>query len=45
VKTGYGLGEIDHVLPYRAVKPAYIGEDLFHAVQWIIDEERASQKR
>jgi D-glycero-D-manno-heptose 1,7-bisphosphate phosphatase len=45
VKTGYGLGEIDHVLPYRAVKPAYIGEDLFHAVQWIIDEERASQKK
>jgi hypothetical protein len=45
VKTGYGLGEIDHVLPFRAVKPAHIGEDLFHAVQWIIDEERASQQK
>ena len=45
VKTGYGLGEIDHVLPFKAVKPAHIGEDLFHAVQWIMNEERASQKR
>ena len=45
VKTGYGLGEIDHVLPFRAVKPAHIADDLFHAVQWIIDEERASPKK
>ena len=45
VKTGYGLGEIDHVLPFRDVKPAHIGEDLFHAVQWILEEKRVSQKR
>jgi D-glycero-D-manno-heptose 1,7-bisphosphate phosphatase len=44
VKTGYGLGEIDHVLPFRDVKPAHIADDLFRAVQWIIDEERASQE-
>jgi D-glycero-D-manno-heptose 1,7-bisphosphate phosphatase len=45
VKTGYGLGEINHVLPLRDLKPAHIAEDLFRAVQWIIDEERASPKK
>jgi D-glycero-D-manno-heptose 1,7-bisphosphate phosphatase len=45
VKTGYGLGEIDHVLPLRALKPAHIAEDLFHAARWIIDEERASPQK
>jgi len=36
VKTGYGLGEIDYVLPHRSTQPAYIAEDLLEAVQWIL---------
>jgi D-glycero-D-manno-heptose 1,7-bisphosphate phosphatase len=35
VKTGYGLGEIEYVLPGRQ-KPAYIAEDLFRAANWIV---------
>ena len=35
VKTGYGLGEIEYVLPGRQ-KPAYIAEDLFGAADWIV---------
>ncbi|MCP4668523.1 MAG: HAD family hydrolase [Deltaproteobacteria bacterium] len=36
VETGYGLGEVDHVLPQKAVKPVYVAKDVFHAVQWIL---------
>jgi len=36
VKTGYGRGEIDHVLPQKPEKPAHIARDLLHAVRWII---------
>ncbi|MGE5840758.1 MAG: D-glycero-alpha-D-manno-heptose-1,7-bisphosphate 7-phosphatase [Deltaproteobacteria bacterium] len=36
VKTGYGLGEIEYILPGRTAKPAHIAEDLLDAVRWII---------
>jgi D-glycero-D-manno-heptose 1,7-bisphosphate phosphatase len=39
VKTGYGLGEIEHVLPRRSLKPEYIAEDLLDAVKWILKKE------
>jgi D-glycero-D-manno-heptose 1,7-bisphosphate phosphatase len=38
VETGYGLGEINHVLPHKAVKPIYVARDLLHAVRWILDK-------
>ena len=38
VETGYGLGEIHHVLPYKAVRPVYVAKDLLHAVRWILEE-------
>ncbi len=37
VETGYGLGEIDHVLPQKTVRPVYVAKDLFDAVRWIIE--------
>jgi len=40
VKTGYGLGEIDHVLPQMPIKPCHIAEDLLDAVQWITEGEK-----
>jgi D-glycero-D-manno-heptose 1,7-bisphosphate phosphatase len=36
VKTGYGLGEIDYVLPQQRVQPAHIAENLLRAVQWAL---------
>ena len=39
VTTGYGLGEIDYVLPYTSFKPVYIAKDLLDAVRWIIKME------
>jgi len=36
VKTGYGLGEIEYVLPEKTAKPAHVAEDLLDAVRWII---------
>lgn len=36
VQTGYGLGEIDYVLPTVPFKPLFIARDLLHAVQWIL---------
>ena len=40
VKTGYGLGDIQYVLPDKTTKPAYIAENLLEAVQWIITQEK-----
>jgi D-glycero-D-manno-heptose 1,7-bisphosphate phosphatase len=40
VKTGYGLGDIQYVLPHKNVKSTYIADDLLDAVQWIIAEEK-----
>lgn len=38
VRTGYGLGEVDHVLPGSRIKPVYIAKDLLHAVNWIMKD-------
>lgn len=40
VKTGYGLGDIQYVLPDKDTKPAYIAENLLDAVQWIVTQEK-----
>jgi D-glycero-D-manno-heptose 1,7-bisphosphate phosphatase len=45
VKTGYGLGEIEHVLPGRQAKPLRVAQDLFDAAQWIADGEQAHSHR
>lgn len=39
VKTGYGLGDIEHVLPGSPFKPVHIASDLLDAVSWIIERE------
>ena len=39
VKTGYGLGDIEHVLPGLPFKPVHIASDLLDAVRWIIERE------
>ena len=36
VQTGYGLGDIDFVLPTVPFKPLYIAKDLLRGVQWIL---------
>jgi D-glycero-D-manno-heptose 1,7-bisphosphate phosphatase len=38
VRTGYGLGDIEYVLPQKPFKPLHIAEDLRHAVCWIIEQ-------
>jgi D-glycero-D-manno-heptose 1,7-bisphosphate phosphatase len=35
VKTGYGLGDLEYVLPEKPYKPAYVADDLLQAVHWI----------
>ena len=40
VKTGYGLGEAEHLLPSRPEKPVYVAEDLYDAVCWILEREK-----
>ena len=37
VKTGYGMGEIEHLLPHRAVAPDHIAADLLEGVKWILE--------
>ena len=41
VKTGYGMGEIEHILPNKSVRPIHIAQDLFHAVRWIVEGRKA----
>ena len=38
VKTGYGLGETDYILPQKEIKPSYVAWDLLHAVHWILEK-------
>ena len=38
VRTGYGLGDIEYVLPQKPFKPLHIAEDLLHSVCWIIEQ-------
>jgi D-glycero-D-manno-heptose 1,7-bisphosphate phosphatase len=40
VKTGYGLGEIEYILPAQHIKPNHIAQDLLGAVRWILDKEQ-----
>lgn len=40
VKTGYGLGEMEYVIPEMPVKPDHVAEDLLDAVKWILNEEK-----
>ena len=42
VTTGYGLGDIEYVLPHKHFKPLHIAKDLLHAVRWIIEREEKS---
>jgi len=39
VKTGYGLGEIEYVLPKVKLRPLYIADDLLSAVKWILKQD------
>lgn len=36
VMTGYGMGELDHVIPHRPLRPVKIAEDLLDAVRWVL---------
>lgn len=36
VKTGYGLGEVDFILPDFSCKPEFIAEDMLDAVKWVL---------
>jgi len=40
VKTGYGLGDMQYILPQKDITPGYIAEDLLDAVQWILEKEK-----
>lgn len=40
VKTGYGLGEMEYVIPEMPVKPSHVAENLLDAVKWILNEEK-----
>jgi D-glycero-D-manno-heptose 1,7-bisphosphate phosphatase len=43
VKTGYGLGEIEYILPRKTAKPVHIAEDLLDAVRWILAHDEVDQ--
>jgi len=38
VKTGYGLGDMEWVIPHISFKPVHIAKDLLDAVKWIVGE-------
>jgi len=37
VKTGYGMGEVEHLLPHSAVAPDHVATDLLEGVKWILE--------
>jgi D-glycero-D-manno-heptose 1,7-bisphosphate phosphatase len=38
VKTGYGRGEMDYILPQREMEPDHVAEGLPDAVRWVLGE-------
>jgi len=38
VLTGYGRGEYRYIRPKKEIRPAFVGENLLQAVEWIIAE-------
>ncbi len=40
VKTGYGLGEMEYIIPQKRLKPHHVAKDLLDAVKWILNEEK-----
>jgi D-glycero-D-manno-heptose 1,7-bisphosphate phosphatase len=38
VLTGYGRGDYEYIGPKQPVQPAYVAEDLYAAVQWIVQD-------
>ena len=38
VRTRYGLGDIEYVLPHKPFNPQHIARDLLHAIRWIIEQ-------
>lgn len=38
VRTGYGRGEMDYVLPHSPVQPARVAENLLEAARWIVEK-------
>lgn len=43
VKTGYGRGELEYVLPHKDVRPDFVAEDLDRAVTWILAQAGLSE--
>ena len=44
VLTGYGKGEWEYARDQWRVKPDYVAEDLFAAVQWILQRDSSGSK-
>ncbi len=40
VETGYGLGEVEHVLPLKGIRPDHVAADLDGAVTWILERNK-----
>ena len=38
VLTGYGRGDYEYIGPTQPVQPAYVAEDLYAAVEWIVQD-------
>jgi len=36
VLTGYGMGDLEYIVPRKKIKPTYVAKDLLGAVQWIL---------
>lgn len=44
VLTGYGRGDFEYIGPVQTVQPTHVAEDLYAAVQWIV-QDMAGVKR
>ncbi len=40
VKTGYGLGDLQYILPERNIQPSHIADNLLDAVKWILNSNK-----
>ncbi len=40
VLTGYGMGELEYIVPQKKIKPVFVAQDLLRAIRWILEQGR-----
>ena len=44
VLTGYGMGDLEYIVPGKKIKPSFVAQDLTGAARWILSQDKLFEK-